>query len=217
MAKKETLEQFHREMISAAADRLFSRQGMEKTTMDDIAREAEYSKATLYVYFKGKDEIFYYIVLKGMNLLHKTLQQALSEHEGARDAYCAMCCALAEYCDEHPLYFDSILETVASDAESRAASQVLSEIYTVGEELNQDVEALIRRGTEQGVFRAGLPTLPTGLVHWAALCGIISLANKKRDYICQRMGMDRGEFMHFGFDMLLRSILPRSEEGWDAI
>ena len=57
MASKEALQQFHKDMISCAADRLFQCNGFDKTTMDDIAREADYSKATLYVYFKSKDQI----------------------------------------------------------------------------------------------------------------------------------------------------------------
>ena len=47
MSKKQALTEFHRGSILAAAERLFAEKGTEKTTMDDIAREAEYSKATL--------------------------------------------------------------------------------------------------------------------------------------------------------------------------
>ena len=54
MSKKQALTEFHRGSILAAAERLFAEKGTEKTTMDDIAREAEYSKATLYVYFQSK-------------------------------------------------------------------------------------------------------------------------------------------------------------------
>ena len=45
MSKKQALTEFHRGSILAAAERLFAEKGTEKTTMDDIAREAESSKA----------------------------------------------------------------------------------------------------------------------------------------------------------------------------
>ncbi len=54
MSKKQALTEFHRGSILAAAERLFAEKGTEKTTMDDIAREAEYSKATLYVTFRAR-------------------------------------------------------------------------------------------------------------------------------------------------------------------
>ncbi len=51
--KKETLQ-----AILAAAIRLFSEQGYEKTSIGAIAREAGVGKGTIYGYFRAKDEIF---------------------------------------------------------------------------------------------------------------------------------------------------------------
>jgi len=46
------------ELILPAAGRLFRTHGYGATTMDAVAREADVSKATLYVYFSGKRELF---------------------------------------------------------------------------------------------------------------------------------------------------------------
>jgi AcrR family transcriptional regulator len=43
--------------ILEAAARAFSRQGHRQVTMQDIAREAGYTAASLYTYFRGKKEI----------------------------------------------------------------------------------------------------------------------------------------------------------------
>lgn len=207
MAKKAALEQFHRDTISGVADRLFAEKGMEKTTMDDIAKEAEYSKATLYVYFKSKDEIFHYITLKGMQMLHDKFARVLETQQGAIDQYLEICKALGAFYEEYPVYFQSMLETIASDTESRLRSETLEAIYQAGELLNGYIESLIHKGIEEEVFKKELPSLPTGMVFWASLSGIVSLAGKKRDYISQSTGMTREDFMDFGFKMLLQSIL----------
>ena len=47
-----------REAIVQAARRVFQKWGLNKTTMEDIAREAGKGKSTLYYYFESKDEIF---------------------------------------------------------------------------------------------------------------------------------------------------------------
>lgn len=207
MAKKAALEQFHRDTISGVADRLFAEKGIEKTTMDDIAKEAEYSKATLYVYFKSKDEIFHYITLKGMQMLHDKFARVLETQQGAIEQYMTICKALGAFYEEYPVYFQSMLETIASDTESRLRSETLEAIYQAGELLNGDIESLIHKGIEEEVFKKELPSLPTGMVFWASLSGIVSLAGKKRDYISQSTGMTREDFMDFGFKMLLQSIL----------
>ena len=48
--------------ILVAASRLFRSQGYGATSMDAVAREADVSKATLYVYFSGKRELFAAII-----------------------------------------------------------------------------------------------------------------------------------------------------------
>ena len=45
--KKEALERFNRDNILTAAKELFELNGIEHTTMDDIARQADYSKSTI--------------------------------------------------------------------------------------------------------------------------------------------------------------------------
>lgn len=55
--RKKEAPEIHRETISFAAEHLFLQKGIEVITMDEIAKEAGYSKATLYVYFKNKEEI----------------------------------------------------------------------------------------------------------------------------------------------------------------
>jgi AcrR family transcriptional regulator len=47
-----------RDSILDAAGTLLGRFGYHKTTMDDLAREAGVARRTLYLHFKGKDEIF---------------------------------------------------------------------------------------------------------------------------------------------------------------
>ena len=47
-----------RERILDAADRLLGRYGYQKTTADDLAREAGIGRRTIYVHFTSKEEIF---------------------------------------------------------------------------------------------------------------------------------------------------------------
>ena len=46
------------DQILAAAAKVIIRLGYDKTTMSDIADEAGLSRRTIYLYFKGKDELF---------------------------------------------------------------------------------------------------------------------------------------------------------------
>ena len=55
--RKKEPQSVHRKNISIVAEKLFMEKGINNTSMNDIARESGYSKATLYVYFKNKEEL----------------------------------------------------------------------------------------------------------------------------------------------------------------
>ncbi|MBT8378104.1 MAG: TetR/AcrR family transcriptional regulator [Ignavibacteria bacterium] len=48
-----------KEQIIRAAAKRFARHGLGKTTLDEIARDVRIGKATIYHYFKSKEELFY--------------------------------------------------------------------------------------------------------------------------------------------------------------
>jgi len=210
MANKEALQQFHKDMISSAADRLFQSNGFEKTTMDDIAREADYSKATLYVYFKSKDEIMHHIVLKATKMLKQRIEAGMAVSVDALKQYKAICGELVKFSREFPFYFNSLSETIAADMDSRSSNPVLDEIYLAGEQNNELIGEVIKNGIQQGYFREDMPGLPTGFLFWMTLSGVIRMAKNKETYILTRMGMDNDAFLDFSFRTLIRAI---SKEG----
>lgn len=52
-----------RDLILRAGSECFARYGYDKTTLDDIGRRSGLNKASLYYYFKNKEEIFVAVVL----------------------------------------------------------------------------------------------------------------------------------------------------------
>ena len=57
-----------KEKIINAAYNVFTNKGYHKTTMDDVANEVGVSKASLYSYFKSKEEILQTVTKKTLNL-----------------------------------------------------------------------------------------------------------------------------------------------------
>lgn len=44
------------------ARQLFAKNGVENTTMNDIAQASQKGRRTLYTYFKNKEEIYYAVI-----------------------------------------------------------------------------------------------------------------------------------------------------------
>ena len=75
--RKERDKLDRQKLIIASATKLFLEQGYDKTSIRNIADDIEYSPATIYLYFKEKDEIFFIIHEQGFALLHQEFQPLL--------------------------------------------------------------------------------------------------------------------------------------------
>ena len=205
MSKKRRLSELNQKNILHSAKLLFSQKGIAQTTMDDIAKKAECSKSTIYVYFKSKEEIFDYIVLEHFTLLRDGIEEVLRNTSKFPDSYFAICNVAAKFYNDYPMYFDSILgEIKIAEDES---SDVLFQIYEVGEHINNIIEGYIKDCISGGGISNDLALLPQAtFALWGAICGIISLAHKKEKYILHRMNISKDDFMQNGFELLLRSI-----------
>src|SRR5882757_8120204 len=68
------------------AEELFKKVGFRAVTMELVAREANVAKATLYSYFKNKDELFLAVCARMARLLCGAVEQALMRSDAPLDA-----------------------------------------------------------------------------------------------------------------------------------
>jgi AcrR family transcriptional regulator len=69
-----------------AAEELFKKVGFRAVTMELVAREANVAKATLYSYFKNKDELFLAVCARMARILRGAVEQALMKPDAPLDA-----------------------------------------------------------------------------------------------------------------------------------
>ncbi|MCK4667742.1 TetR/AcrR family transcriptional regulator [Candidatus Dependentiae bacterium] len=66
-----------KERLLNVAQSIFSRFGLFKTTIDEIAKAARVGKSSIYYYFKSKEDIFKAVVEKELKTLKEKINQAL--------------------------------------------------------------------------------------------------------------------------------------------
>ena len=196
----------HREKIAAAASVLFMEKGIAATSMDDIAKAAGYSKATLYVYFKNKEEITGILVLDSMKKLYGYISSALEQQETTRTKYDLICNGLVRYQEEFPFYFKMVLDKININFESQDYLPEEKETYHIGEKINGKLKDFLISGIEKGDLRDNLEIMPAIFNFWGMLSGIIQLATNKEEYIKNLMGLSKSQFLEYGFNMLYCSI-----------
>ncbi len=210
--RKKEPRSVHRESIVSAASILFMEKGIAATSMDDIAKAAGYSKATLYVYFENKEEIVSILVLNSMKKLYGYISSALVQQETTKARYELICRGLVQYQEEFPFYFRIVLDKINIDFENHSYLSEEKETYHIGEKINEKIKHFLLSGMEKGDLRSDLEIMPAIFNFWGMLSGIIQLATNKEEYIKQSMGLSKNQFLEYGFSLVYDSIAVRRDD-----
>lgn len=200
---KQKLIEYNRTSILDASRKLFLKYGVDGISMDDIAVNAECSKATVYVYFKNKEDIYYHITAEYMTSLRNGVRECFSNSSDYERSYFTMCNMLVQFEHDYPMYFDCILGKIDVSEERTEELPILKKIFDVGEEINSIVCDFIERAKSDGFVKPDIDPIQATFVMWSSICGLISLCSCKKEYLEESLGFARGSFLRSGFSMIL--------------
>ena len=193
---------FNRRNILDAADKLFCKNGVEKTTMEQLAAEAGYSKPTLYGYFKDKDEVYFALVLEFVEKIVVKVDKAIDEKTAFSDTFTKICQDIFRLATRYPLYFEGLIGTVNVNIKADDTPQIYKDIYHLGEALNEKLIALLQQGKDEGIINIALDNSAILLFVWSSVAGIIRMINYKKDYL-KMLQLNEKDFSAFCFERLL--------------
>jgi AcrR family transcriptional regulator len=107
--RREREEKGRLDAILAAAEAIFARSGYYQTRMEDIAREAELAKGTLYYYFKSKDEIYLHLLDREARAVHEEIRTRITEESSLLEALRKSFDFYLEYFEKNPAYLKMFL------------------------------------------------------------------------------------------------------------
>jgi len=143
--------QRRREILDAARQH-FARGGYAGTTLEEIARQAEFAKPTLYQFFTGKEHLFHSILADGYQDLLGILRKTLAGEGGAAPQLRALCVMFLIYYRKHLDFFvmhrqvqQRLLRSVENEWHGQARQLHL--------EIREQIRALLARGMAAGEFQ----------------------------------------------------------------
>lgn len=205
--RKKAPDGFHKNQIITAAEQLFMEKGIEGTSMDDISKKSGYGKATIYVYFKNKEEMIITLALKSMKKLLERIQIVVHEDKTIKEQYFDICRELVLFQKEYPQYFIIAISKINVDSEcDNNMLKVEEDTFIIGEKINDELKSMLKCGIERGELRDDILIDQTIFVFWAAISGIITMSHKKDSYIHKTMDIDREQLLDYSFRLLFESI-----------
>lgn len=124
--------------IIRAAEKVFFSLGFGNAKMEDIAKEAGYSKVTVYSYFGSKENLYMALTHKAMQHLINGMYDSLDKLKGQSglESFMAMSENYLQFCVSHRHYVDLMLNylsivrmTVAGDKLDKISQAMQDSIY----------------------------------------------------------------------------------------
>ena len=202
--RKERERERRRQQIIVAAKRVFSEKGFNKATMEDIAKEAELSPGTIYLYFKNKDELYASLSLRILQYLNIRLEHVSQQKElSTADRVQALKEAMFDVYNFDPLVVINMFHLQSSETLKNLSSELLSEIKQLSQSSLGVIAEIFKEGIREGVFIEKHPVALADVM-WALFSGVVlweeskKIINGDKDYL--------KETLEVAFDIFGRGI-----------
>ncbi len=187
--RKEREKERRRQQIIVAAKRVFSEKGFSKSTMEDIATEAELSPGTLYLYFKNKEELYASLSLRILQYLHIRVEHVNKEADLTPvQKLDKLMEAMYDVYDFDPLIIITMFHLQSSETLKNLSPRLMTQIEELSRKSLGDISKIFKEGIEKGVFIEKHPVALSD-VFWSLFSGIIlweaskKIVNEDKDYL----------------------------------
>ncbi|AUB60668.1 Bacterial regulatory protein, tetR family [anaerobic digester metagenome] len=223
-------EQRHNDILKAA-EKLFLSRGYDDVSMNDIAQEVELSKATIYLYFDNKEELFFAIVLRGNLILNSMIQDEVKKAESGIDKVSAFRKAYHEFNRDYSDYIriykyfqsgrfdlDCIMDSdeIAKSSKDKMfkSSNVSDYLYKINKMRGERFSIMsdsVQIGIDDGTIRSDVNPSEAAVL-LSSISKNMSDIPQDHEKLLERQGIDRDKFVMDVEDLIRHMIMNYQQE-----
>jgi len=195
-SKRQKEFDFKRSLIIEAAKKIFFEKGFEAATIDDIAKEADYSKGSIYSYFNSKNEICFSIINPYFeNILTKIKDITQSDKAGIEKLISIKEQFINDFSDDANFcsMFDSFRYHRGECSQLR---DEMSKNESINEEINQCFESIIQEGKRDKTIKESVDSQKLANAFW----------NSESSFVAELRHMESNSYDYI-FNLIIQSIL----------
>ena len=178
--RKQRERERRRQQIIVAAKRVFSEKGFSKTTMEDIAREAELSPGTLYLYFKNKDELYASLSLRILQYMNIRLEDVKKEQDSnSRQKIVSIKEALYDVYQFDPMILINMFHLQSGETLKNLSSPLLDNITELSRNSLQILADIFIDTATRNSYLSRQPNAGADVI-WSLFSGVVLWEESKR-------------------------------------
>jgi len=179
--RKEREKEMRRLQIIDATKKVFASKGFSDATVDEIAQEAELSPATLYLYFKNKDELHAVLHIKILKALIEKIENVYHQDISPEEKIKALAKALYEVYETDPLILIDILQSQSTESIRKLSPKILSQIKHYGGDTIRTIAKIFEDGIREEIFLNRDPIALADIV-WGLFSGVVLWEETKKGF-----------------------------------
>jgi AcrR family transcriptional regulator len=199
--RREREREGRRQQILDAARQMLVEKGLNGTSMNQVAQLGELGVATIYFYYRSKEELFAALQQEGLELLYSRIEQASRKGKSNADKIRRAALAYLRFSEENKDYFD-IMNYFLSSPEEIFTPELKHKVDQRGEKILGLVVKMVEDGVEKGEFRR-VEARNFSLLLWAALHGLTHFKKMKETLL---QGRKHERVFLFAVDHLVGSL-----------
>jgi AcrR family transcriptional regulator len=161
--------------ILKAARRLFFEKGFKPVTVESIARKAELSKGSIYLYYNSKEEIYTQILLNDIDKFHNHIAALLQTPSSASEALVRLANIYVDFFLNERELFRILMTFMLHTTDMNLPDDLNTHIIKTTNKTIDIIEQVFKYGIERGEFPATINLRQSRNAIWGMLNGIISL------------------------------------------
>ena len=205
--RKEKDVEIRRNEILDAVERIYERGNFESVTMEEIAKEAEFTKQTLYAYFKGKEEIMASIYIRAANNINQMIKSTLDKQQSSSgfEKLDVMREVFTQIAETKPLYTKMMAIYLVKDLSEFKNLGIYDEIITKNNNLTVYMTDCINKGILDGSIPSGIDVQNGVLFLKALILGTVSMVSYNEQYMRQELSLNPLESLRNIFEFSMRA------------
>ncbi len=177
--RKQRERERRRQQIIVAAKRVFTEKGFKKATIEDIARNAELSPGTLYLYFKNKEELYASLSLRILQYLAIRVEHVKNETNlDPLEKLDSLMNAMYDVYEFDPLILINLFHLQSSETLKNLSSALLDELNELTRKSIGAIAELFEDGIKKNIFQDQHP-MALADIFWSMFSGVVLLETSK--------------------------------------
>ena len=161
--------------ILKAARKLFFDKGFRDVTVESIAKKAELSKGSVYLYFKSKEEIYTQILLSDIDKFHKVIANLMQEDQSSSAMLMGLANIYADFFMNDRELFRIMMNYMLNTDHMNLPEEIDHLIVEATNKTVDIIEEIFTMGIRSGEFPPYIDLRQKRNAIWGLLNGTISL------------------------------------------